>query len=89
MHRKAVRSAGSRNCWAGLTACWPNSKAALAPIGRDTVVVVATEFGRTAKINGTAGTDHGTGTVALLAGGAVKGGRRDIGLAGTVAHQTL
>jgi uncharacterized protein (DUF1501 family) len=42
---------------------------------RDTVVVVATEFGRTAKINGTEGTDHGTGTVALLAGGAVKGGR--------------
>jgi uncharacterized protein (DUF1501 family) len=42
---------------------------------RDTVVVVATEFGRTAQINGTQGTDHGTGTVALLAGGAVKGGR--------------
>jgi uncharacterized protein (DUF1501 family) len=42
---------------------------------RDTVVVVATEFGRTARINGTEGTDHGTGTVALLAGGAVRGGR--------------
>jgi uncharacterized protein (DUF1501 family) len=42
---------------------------------RDTVIVVATEFGRTARINGTDGTDHGTGTVALLAGGAVKGGR--------------
>ena len=42
---------------------------------RDTVIVVATEFGRTARINGTAGTDHGTATVALLAGGAVKGGR--------------
>jgi uncharacterized protein (DUF1501 family) len=39
------------------------------------VIVVATEFGRTARVNGTAGTDHGTGTVALLAGGAVKGGR--------------
>jgi uncharacterized protein (DUF1501 family) len=38
-------------------------------------VVVATEFGRTARINGTEGTDHGTGTIALLAGGAVKGGR--------------
>ena len=36
---------------------------------RDTVIVVATEFGRTARINGTAGTDHGTATVALLAGG--------------------
>lgn len=42
---------------------------------RDTAIVVATEFGRTARINGTAGTDHGTGTVALLAGGAVNGGR--------------
>jgi uncharacterized protein (DUF1501 family) len=42
---------------------------------RDTVVVVATEFGRTARINGTEGTDHGTGTIALLAGGAVRGGR--------------
>ena len=42
---------------------------------RDTVVLVATEFGRTARINGTEGTDHGTGTIALLAGGAVKGGR--------------
>jgi uncharacterized protein (DUF1501 family) len=42
---------------------------------RDTVVIVATEFGRTARINGTEGTDHGTGTIALLAGGAVKGGR--------------
>jgi uncharacterized protein (DUF1501 family) len=42
---------------------------------RDTVMVVATEFGRTARINGTEGTDHGTGTIALLAGGAVKGGR--------------
>jgi uncharacterized protein (DUF1501 family) len=42
---------------------------------RDTVVLVVTEFGRTAKINGTIGTDHGTGTVALLVGGRVKGGR--------------
>jgi uncharacterized protein (DUF1501 family) len=42
---------------------------------RDTVVAVVTEFGRTARINGTEGTDHGTGTVALLIGGALKGGR--------------
>jgi len=42
---------------------------------RDTVIVVATEFGRTARINGTEGTDHGTGTVAVLVGGALKGGR--------------
>jgi uncharacterized protein (DUF1501 family) len=42
---------------------------------RETVVMVTTEFGRTARINGTAGTDHGTATVAFLAGGALKGGR--------------
>jgi len=42
---------------------------------RETVVAVVTEFGRTARINGTDGTDHGTGTVALLAGGALRGGR--------------
>jgi uncharacterized protein (DUF1501 family) len=42
---------------------------------KDTTVVAITEFGRTARINGTVGTDHGTGTVAFLAGGAIKGGR--------------
>jgi uncharacterized protein (DUF1501 family) len=42
---------------------------------KDTAVVVVTEFGRTARINGTDGTDHGTATIALLAGGAIKGGR--------------
>ncbi len=41
----------------------------------ETVVAVVTEFGRTARINGTDGTDHGTGTVAVLIGGALKGGR--------------
>jgi uncharacterized protein (DUF1501 family) len=41
----------------------------------ETVVTLITEFGRTARINGTDGTDHGTGTVALLVGGALKGGR--------------
>jgi uncharacterized protein (DUF1501 family) len=42
---------------------------------RETVVVFITEFGRTARINGNDGTDHGTATVAILAGGALKGGR--------------
>jgi uncharacterized protein (DUF1501 family) len=42
---------------------------------KETVVVFITEFGRTARINGTDGTDHGTGTVAWIIGGAVKGGR--------------
>ncbi len=47
----------------------------MGPAWSDTVVAVVTEFGRTARINGTEGTDHGTATVALLAGGALKGGR--------------
>ena len=42
---------------------------------KDTVVVIVTEFGRTARVNGTSGTDHGSATCALLVGGAVKGGR--------------
>ncbi|WP_288048780.1 DUF1501 domain-containing protein [Acidiphilium sp.] len=50
-------------------------KAALGPAWAKTAVLVITEFGRTARINGTRGTDHGTATVAFLAGGAVQGGR--------------
>ena len=41
----------------------------------ETVVALITEFGRTARINGNDGTDHGTATVAMFAGGALKGGR--------------
>jgi uncharacterized protein (DUF1501 family) len=47
----------------------------MGPAWRETVVVLVTEFGRTARINGTDGTDHGTATVMLLVGGALKGGR--------------
>jgi uncharacterized protein (DUF1501 family) len=48
---------------AGLGADWTN-----------TLVVVATEFGRTARPNGTGGTDHGQASAAMLLGGAVRGG---------------
>ena len=47
----------------------------MGPAWRETVVALVTEFGRTVRINGTDGTDHGTATVALLVGGALKGGR--------------
>lgn len=47
----------------------------LGDIWRRTAVLVATEFGRTVRVNGTAGTDHGTGGVAFLLGGAIAGGR--------------
>ena len=40
-----------------------------------TVMVLVTEFGRTVRVNGDDGTDHGVGTAALLAGGAVNGGK--------------
>ena len=40
-----------------------------------TAMLVATEFGREVAINGTQGTDHGSGGVAFVLGGAVKGGR--------------
>jgi uncharacterized protein (DUF1501 family) len=40
-----------------------------------TAVLVCTEFGRTVEINGTRGTDHGTGAAAFVLGGAVRGGR--------------
>ncbi len=46
--------------------------AGLGPAWRDTVVVMATEFGRTARVNGTNGTDHGTASTALILGGALK-----------------
>lgn len=45
------------------------------PVWGKTAVVAMTEFGRTARVNGTGGTDHGTGGVMLLAGGALRGGR--------------
>lgn len=47
----------------------------LGPVWDRTTVLVATEFGRTAAVNGTGGTDHGTASAALLVGGAVTGGR--------------
>jgi len=50
-------------------------KSEMGAVWHETVIVVATEFGRTARMNGTFGTDHGTGTVAFVVGGAVKGGR--------------
>jgi uncharacterized protein (DUF1501 family) len=50
-------------------------KTALGPAWAQTAVLVMTEFGRTARVNGTMGTDHGTGTVAFVVGGAVRGGQ--------------
>jgi uncharacterized protein (DUF1501 family) len=50
-------------------------KETLGDVWPRTVVLLATEFGRTAAANGTRGTDHGTASAAFLLGGAVAGGR--------------
>ncbi len=50
-------------------------KAGVGQAWRQTAVLVMTEFGRTVRMNGTKGTDHGTGSVAFALGGAVAGGR--------------
>lgn len=50
-------------------------KTEMGPAWRNTVVIIATEFGRTVAPNGANGTDHGTAGAAFLAGGAVQGGR--------------
>ena len=47
----------------------------LGPLWPQTAVLIVTEFGRTAAMNGTRGTDHGTGGCAFLVGGAVRGGQ--------------
>ncbi|HTQ36200.1 MAG TPA: DUF1501 domain-containing protein [Steroidobacteraceae bacterium] len=62
--RLAALDAGLKSLREGLGATWDR-----------TVVLIATEFGRTAAVNGTRGTDHGTGAAAFLLGGAVRGGR--------------
>ncbi len=60
---------------AGLDAGLVALKTALGPAWAETAVLIVTEFGRTARMNGTRGTDHGTATVAFLVGGRVAGGR--------------
>jgi len=59
----------------GLDAGVQTLKTELGPVWKDTSVLIVTEFGRTVAVNGTRGTDHGTGGVAFLVGGAVNGGR--------------
>ncbi len=46
----------------------------LGPEWNNSLVMVATEFGRTVAFNGTNGTDHGTGGLAMLFGGNLAGG---------------
>jgi uncharacterized protein (DUF1501 family) len=59
----------------GLDAGMQSLKTALGPAWAQTCVLIITEFGRTARMNGTKGTDHGTAAAAFALGGAVQGGR--------------
>ena len=72
---KARSAAGLSQLLGGLDGALDELQGGLGEVWGDTIVVAVTEFGRTVRINGTSGADHGTGTLALLAGGAVKGGR--------------
>ena len=58
----------------GMDAALDGLSSGLGDQWKNTVVVVATEFGRTARTNGTKGTDHGTASTALLLGGALRKG---------------
>lgn len=71
----AGQRARLNNQLGGLDALLGSLRQNLGPVWNDTLVVVATEFGRTAAINGTGGTDHGTASLAMLLGGTVAGGR--------------
>lgn len=64
-----ARSAGQ------LDALIAGYRSAMGPAWANTMVLVATEFGRTARMNGTGGTDHGTAGATIVLGGGVRGGR--------------
>lgn len=64
-----------RNLLANLAESLISFKEATGETWSKTSVIVVSEFGRTVAQNGTGGTDHGTGGIAMVLGGAVKGGK--------------
>lgn len=81
--QRARLAGGLRNLDSMLAAL----QAGLGAVWRETLVLVATEFGRTVGVNGTGGTDHGTGAAAMLFGGGVRGGRVASDWPGIAANQ--
>ena len=78
------------NNLAALAGALDGLRTGLGPVWNKTTVLVATEFGRTVRPNGTGGTDHGTAGIAFLLGGRVAGGRvvtRWPGLSGTALFE--
>jgi uncharacterized protein (DUF1501 family) len=71
----------------GLDGAFKEFEKGLGERWKDTTIVAVTEFGRTARINGTNGSDHGTASVAFLAGGAVAGGRVIVNWPGLTANR--
>ena len=72
---QGAATGGLANRLGGLDAGLAALRDGLGTAWTNTVVAVVTEFGRTVRVNGTRGTDHGTATAAMLLGGAVNGGR--------------
>ncbi|MDP2204942.1 MAG: DUF1501 domain-containing protein [Alphaproteobacteria bacterium] len=73
--QQGLESGALANNFATLDAAFGALKDALGPFWSQTIVLAATEFGRTVAGNGTGGTDHGTASCALIAGGRVNGGK--------------
>ncbi len=71
----ARQNNGMKNGGRALTDTILTLKAGLGSAWDKTAVLCLTEFGRTARENGSAGTDHGTGGAMLFAGGALRGGQ--------------
>lgn len=69
------QAAGMRKPLTALSEVLLALKSELGPVWGRTAVVAMTEFGRTARENGTGGTDHGTGGAMVMAGGAIRGGK--------------
>ncbi len=73
--RQGAREGQLANRLAGLDAAIAALRQQLSQVWDRSAILVVTEFGRTVRINGAGGTDHGTGGAAFLIGGAVRGGR--------------
>jgi uncharacterized protein (DUF1501 family) len=71
----SAQDRGLGNALRDLSECLLTLRAGLGPVWGKTAVVCMTEFGRTVRLNGTNGTDHGTGGAMIFAGGAVRGGQ--------------